>query len=102
MGRDDPRHARLVPPDGALVKVLVTGATGFVGRHLVAHLEAQGDVVVATDRASGGPDITNAQAVQQYVLHNEPEVIYHLAGQSDVHRSWGHPVESYRANVEGA
>ena len=84
------------------MKALVTGATGFVGRHLVAHLQAQGDSVIATDRASGGPDITNAQAVQQYVLHNEPEVIYHLAGQSDVHRSWGNPVESYRANVEGA
>lgn len=84
------------------MKVLVTGATGFVGRHLVAHLVAQGDEVVATDRASGGPDITNAQAVQQYVLHNEPEVIYHLAGQSDVHRSWSNPIESYRANVEGA
>jgi GDP-4-dehydro-6-deoxy-D-mannose reductase len=84
------------------VKVLVTGATGFVGRHLVAHLIAIGDAVVATDRSSGGPDITNAQAVMQYVLHNEPEVIYHLAGQSDVHRSWGNPVESYRANVEGA
>jgi GDP-4-dehydro-6-deoxy-D-mannose reductase len=84
------------------VKVLVTGATGFVGRHLVAHLAACGDEVVATDRASGGPDITNAQAVMQYVLHNTPEVVYHLAGQSDVHRSWGNPVESYRANVEGA
>jgi GDP-4-dehydro-6-deoxy-D-mannose reductase len=84
------------------VKVLVTGATGFVGRHLVAHLTALGDDVIATDRSSGGPDITNAQAVTQYVLHNEPEVIYHLAGQSDVHRSWGNPIESYRANVEGA
>jgi GDP-4-dehydro-6-deoxy-D-mannose reductase len=84
------------------VKALVTGATGFVGRHLVAHLTDCGDEVIATDRSSGGPDITNAQAVMQYVMHNEPEVIYHLAGQSDVHRSWGNPVESYRANVEGA
>jgi GDP-4-dehydro-6-deoxy-D-mannose reductase len=84
------------------VKVLVTGATGFVGRHLVAHLTSFGDEVITTDRASGGPDITNAQAVHQYVQQNEPEVIYHLAGQSDVHRSWSNPVESYRANVEGA
>ena len=84
------------------MKALVTGATGFVGRHLVAHLTSLGDEVIITDRASGGPDITNAQAVHQYVQQNEPEVIYHLAGQSDVHRSWSNPVESYRANVEGA
>ena len=84
------------------MKVLVTGATGFVGRHLVAHLGAMGDEVIITDRASGGPDITNAQAVHQFIQHNEPEVIYHLAGQSDVHRSWSNPIESYRANVEGA
>src|SRR5688572_24571244 len=102
MGRHDPRNARRVPTNGIDVKALVTGATGFVGRHLVAYLQAHGDTVIATDRASGGPDITNAQAVHQYVVHNEPQVIYHLAGQSDVHRSWGNPVESYRANVEGA
>ncbi|MGZ4706881.1 MAG: NAD-dependent epimerase/dehydratase family protein, partial [Acidimicrobiales bacterium] len=30
------------------MKSLVTGAAGFVGRHLVAHLEACGDEIVAT------------------------------------------------------
>jgi GDP-4-dehydro-6-deoxy-D-mannose reductase len=83
------------------VKALVTGATGFVGRHLVACLEGHGDEVIATDRASGGPDITNALATLQYITHAAPDVVYHLAGQSDVHRSWNNPIESYRANVEG-
>jgi len=29
---------------------MVTGASGFVGRHLCAHLRACGDEVVAVDR----------------------------------------------------
>ncbi|MCP4848929.1 MAG: NAD(P)-dependent oxidoreductase, partial [Verrucomicrobiaceae bacterium] len=39
------------------MKALVTGAAGFVGRHLVAHLEAEGDDVTTTDRAAGGADL---------------------------------------------
>ena len=36
-------------PGGVGVKALVTGAAGFVGRHLVAHLERCGDDVVGAD-----------------------------------------------------
>lgn len=36
------------------MRVLVTGAAGFLGRHLVARLRARGDTVVAVDRAPGG------------------------------------------------
>ena len=35
------------------VKALVTGVAGFVGRHLVSHLEASGDVVTGIDREHG-------------------------------------------------
>ncbi len=83
------------------MRALVTGGGGFVGRHLAAHLAAEGDEVVATDRSSGGPDVTNAQEIHQYLTHTPVDVVYHLAGQSDVHRSWANPVETYRANVEG-
>jgi UDP-glucose 4-epimerase len=49
-------------PDGATEhgnaddRVLVTGAAGFVGRHLVPHLLEGADEVVATDLSSGPPD----------------------------------------------
>ena len=32
------------------MKALITGAGGFVGHHLVRHLEEQGDEVIPTDR----------------------------------------------------
>jgi GDP-4-dehydro-6-deoxy-D-mannose reductase len=83
------------------VKALVTGASGFVGRHLTAHLEAEGDEVVGVDREDGGVDITDAEAVLKLVDEVRPEVVYHLAGWADVGGSWHHPVEAFRTNAEG-
>ncbi len=85
----------------AATKALVTGASGFVGRHLVAHLEACGDEVVAVDREADGVDITDAAAVDAVVGGPRPTVIYHLAGWADVGGSWKAPVESFRVNAEG-
>lgn len=83
------------------MRALVTGASGFVGRHLVAHLEACGDEVVSSDRATDGTDITDAAAVTALVRDVRPEVIYHLAGWADVGGSWKAPVDAFRANAEG-
>lgn len=80
---------------------LVTGAHGFVGRHLVAHLTEAGDDVIGVDRTDGGIDITDAAAVAALVAEVEPTVIYHLAGWADVGGSWQAPVEAFRANAEG-
>ncbi len=82
-------------------KALVTGAHGFVGRHLVAHLEASGDQVTGVDRATDGLDITDAGGVESMVAEVAPEVIYHLAGWADVGGSWRSPVAAFRANAEG-
>lgn len=80
---------------------LITGAGGFVGRHLAAHLESCGDSVVATDRATGGPDILDPGAISGVIRAAAPEVIYHLAGQADVAASWADPVATLRSNAEG-
>jgi GDP-4-dehydro-6-deoxy-D-mannose reductase len=88
-------------------KVLITGAAGFVGRHLTAHLEACGDDVVGVDRSAmpgsdlPGVDITDAAAVAALMDDVRPEAIYHLAGWADVGGSWKAPVEAFRANAEG-
>jgi GDP-4-dehydro-6-deoxy-D-mannose reductase len=83
------------------MKVLVTGAHGFVGRHLVSHLEANGDDVTGVDRGEHGPDITDADEVHDLLADLKPEVVYHLAGWADVGGSWKAPVEAFRTNAEG-
>lgn len=83
-------------------KVLITGAAGFVGRHLTAHLEAMGDDVIGVDRSGHlAVDITDADAVTELFQQVRPEVVYHLAGWADVGGSWQAPVEAFRANAEG-
>ncbi|MGQ0616755.1 MAG: GDP-mannose 4,6-dehydratase [Acidimicrobiia bacterium] len=84
---------------------LVTGAGGFVGRHLVEHLVAAGDTVVGSDRAPAGDhlalDVTDAGQVDEAIGAVQPDAVYHLAGWSDVGGSWDAPREVLRANVEG-
>lgn len=82
------------------MKALVTGAAGFVGRHLVRHLEDCGDAVVAVDR-SHGPDLLDANSWQEYLGEHRPTAVYHLAGQTSVADSWRDPVGTFRANAEG-
>ena len=58
----------------------MTGAAGFVGKHLTAHLAACGDDVVGTDRSEGGPDLLNPTGLARLVAEVDPEVVFHLAG----------------------
>jgi GDP-4-dehydro-6-deoxy-D-mannose reductase len=87
------------------MRALITGATGFVGRHLADHLAACGDEVMGTDlRASAstiGLDVTDGLAVDGVLDSTRPEVVFHLAGWSDVGSSWRNPLSAFRANAEG-
>lgn len=82
------------------MRALVTGAAGFVGRHLCAHLLTEGDTVVGVDRADG-PDLLDGAAVDDLIADIAPDVVYHLGGWSDVGASWQHPVDCFRVNAEG-
>jgi GDP-4-dehydro-6-deoxy-D-mannose reductase len=82
------------------VKALVTGAAGFVGRHLVAHLERCGDDVTAATQRDA-PDLLEADRWPAYLRAAGPEVLYHLAGRTSVAESWSDPVGTFRVNAEG-
>jgi GDP-4-dehydro-6-deoxy-D-mannose reductase len=82
------------------VKALVTGSNGFVGRELVAHLEAAGDEVVGLDRSSGA-DVTDAGAIREIIARHRPRAVYHLAAVSHIGDSWSAPARVFRVNAEG-
>jgi GDP-4-dehydro-6-deoxy-D-mannose reductase len=80
------------------VKALITGAHGFVGPYLSAHLEACGDEVVGVDRDM---PIEDADAVRSRFRDELPDTVYHLAALSHVGESWSAPADVVRINVEG-
>lgn len=82
------------------MKAVITGAAGFVGRHLTRHLEAEGDHVIGVDRHDG-PDLLDATGLAELIGRERPDAIYHLGGWSDVGGSWAEPLEAFRANAEG-
>ena len=63
------------------MRVLVTGATGFVGRWLVRELASAGHEAIGTPRSSA-LDITDGAAVAALVAAVRPEAVAHLAAMS--------------------
>ena len=59
-----------------------------------------GDVAQGVDLGNG-PDLLDPAGWMRLVGDTRPEVIYHLAGWSDVGRSWNEPVTTWRVNTEG-
>ena len=99
------------------MRTIVTGAAGFIGSHLCAHLLDHGDEVVGIDslteyydprlkeanlvplRARAGfteqrVDLATASLV---TLFDNADVVYHLAGQPGVRGSWGEEFTPYVA-----
>lgn len=70
-----------------MTRALVTGAGGFVGRHLVARLAADGWDVTALTRAQA--DLTDCEALQAAVRAADPDVVLHLAAA----RAWATPAD---------
>ena len=89
------------------MRVLVTGANGFVGRHLCAHLGAQGDEVIpacgpGAESAGATMDVTDADSLRSAVAAARPEVVIHLAGFSSVAKSHADPALAFSVNTLGA
>lgn len=80
------------------MRALITGASGFVGSHLAAHLRDCGDEVSLSDMESDVADVAEMSRVMSEV---KPDAIYHLAAISHVGQSWDDPSAVLRVNVLG-
>lgn len=76
-------------------RVVVTGANGFLGRHLAANLEGNGVRVARVSRSSGF-ELGRDQLPLQDVEH-----VFHLAALTGVPEAWKDPVEFHRVNAHG-
>lgn len=82
------------------MRVLLTGATGQVGREVVRLAPTLGVDVAALARSE--LDVTDADAVQAAVDSHRPEVIVNAAAYTAVDRAESEPERAYRVNRDGA
>ena len=90
-------------------RVLLTGASGFVGGHLVELLRADGHDVVGWTRSAAPPaasamtwqqvDLLDREQVRNAIRELRPRAVYHLAGVTHVGRSWSDPARPLQGNV---
>jgi len=98
-------------------RVLLTGHTGFKGSWLALWLTELGaDVTGLSLSPRGSPnhwdllglkiaehliDVRDAPAVARLVRESQPEIVFHLAAQAIVRRSYREPLDTWSTNVMG-
>jgi GDP-4-dehydro-6-deoxy-D-mannose reductase len=100
------------------MRAVVTGATGFVGGHLLEHLSASGDQVIGLSPSGVWPaglrhlagvarlepcDLVEVGEAElaDLLARKQPEAVYHLAAQSNPQQSLIHPRETWSVNLGG-
>ncbi len=98
------------------MRVLITGASGFIGKHLCESALRQGHEVTGTyysetelaarDLPRKGVrwvhlDMQDRDEVNRRVGELRPEGVFHLAAQAYAQRAWRDPEDTFRTNVLG-
>jgi nucleoside-diphosphate-sugar epimerase len=97
-------------------RVLVTGAGGFIGSHVVKRLLHEGARVHVLLKKNGTvwrikealsrlvvweSDITDLNSLQSIIPRSDPQIIFHLAALVDVSRSWDMILPMTNTNIIG-
>jgi len=98
------------------VRILITGASGFIGRYLTAYLEGQGHEVVGTyltqeellvrDVPKKGVrwvhlNMQDPQEIDSVLRESRADAVFHLAAQAYAKKAWSDPLDTFRTNVLG-
>lgn len=96
------------------MNILVTGAGGMVGSHMVEKLHCLGNNVIGTyykpttdikeipvDIKMIECDVRYPETMEKIIYKYKPEQIYHLAAQSYPTVSWERPYETMDTNIKG-
>ncbi len=106
------------------MKILVTGAAGFIGFHVARDLLARGEMVIGVDNLNDyydvdlkqsrlslleqqnnfeyiRQDIADLDGLEKIFNQHQPEKVIHLAAQAGVRYSITHPMEYAHSNLVG-
>ena len=94
------------------MKILVTGGAGFIGSHLTEELSKNHEVVVFDNFSEGREEflkgikceIIKGDILNQNQLRDAMkgvEVVYHLAADPNVKKSYSEPVENFEVDARG-
>jgi GDP-4-dehydro-6-deoxy-D-mannose reductase len=95
------------------MRVLITGMSGFAGSalcNLLLH-ETYWSLIGISSHTSGDRasariqwwqmDLRDADAIRRFMRYERPDLIFHLAAQANVPRSWEDAWDTFETNVHG-